>query len=181
MAVAIVVVVILLIIAVIVTLRLRSQANELRQRLILAGPYLIRSGAAFEEIEDLVRIGEWKSVASGGNTKSGRFGNRNSCPCQSEYTVNTRQVVINAWPNPQVLAGCQNNPPPPAAAEWKCKDDCVQVMTHIWQGWRVVRNVRTGQMKFNCVTFAQYHCKKPNDPDRDKPPKPTDPSDPIEP
>jgi hypothetical protein len=51
-------------------------------------------------------------------------------------------------------------------------------MTHIWHGWSAYVNAANGQMVFNCMTFAQYHCKLPNDPDINKPPKTTDPKDP---
>lgn len=129
--------------------------GALTQRLQMAAPYIVRSGAPFEEIAPLVNFLDWKVIAQGGNTKPGRFGGRHNCPCQSEYTVATQQVVINAWPNPAQVAACAANPPAAQAPDWTCPDDCVQVMTHIWHGWMVVQNIKTGQMRFNCETFAQ--------------------------
>lgn len=158
--------------------RLSGRTRMLRQWLELAAPYIVRSGAPFEEIEPFLWPVRWKVVAEGGNTNPGTFGGLGFCPCQSEYTVATNQIVINAWPNPAQVAACTANPPPPAPAEWECPEDCVQVMTHLWHGWMVVQNIQTGQLKFNCHTFAQYHCKKPNDPDRDKPPRPMHPDEP---
>ena len=35
----------------------------------------------------------------------------------------------------------------------------------------------TGNFLLNNYTFAQWHCKLPNDPDTKKPPKETDPGD----
>lgn len=91
----------------------------------------------------------------------------------------TRQQVIPNWPNGAAIAACAANPPPPDGAVWKCADDCVQVMTHIWRGWMVVRHQRTGQLKLNCETFAQFHCKKPSDPDVEKPPVEGHPDGPL--
>ena len=167
-----------LIVLVVIIWRLRSQTDELRRRLSDAGPFLIRSGKPFEILEPLLNFGEWVQIASGGQNKPGKIGGKNLCPCQSEYTCETDQVVINAWPNPQQVAACNANPPAPEAAGWDCKEDCVQVMTHIWHGFSVVKSQITGQLRFNCNTFAQYHCKKPTDPERDKPPKPRHPDDP---
>lgn len=157
--------------------RQRKIASGLRQRLHLAAPYLVRSGAPFEEIEPLFDFLKWKVIAQGGNTNPGKFGGLGNCPCQKEYTVATNQVILNAWPNPAQVAACAANPPAPEAALWRCPDDCVQVMTHIWHGWTVVQNVQNGQILFNCHTFAQYHCKRPDDPDRNRPPRTTDPGD----
>ncbi len=153
------------------------KAATLRQRLLMAAPYVIRSGAPFGVLAPIIQPDDWKVLAQGGNTKPGEFGGINNCPCQKEYTVATQQVVLNAWPNPAQVAACAANPPAAEAPSWKCADDCVQVMTHRWHGWVVYQGIRTGQIVFNCDTFAQYHCKKPNDPDRDKLPKPSDPGD----
>jgi hypothetical protein len=180
MVIAIVILAVLIVLLFFFVWRFRSAAEELKQRLIIAAPYIVRSDAPFEEIEPLFGFGEWKEIAKGGNVNPGRFGGRGSCPCQSEYTVANNQVIINAWPNPAQVAACANNPPPPQAAWWKCPDDCVQVMTHMWRGWTVVKNRKNGQLRFNCYTFAQFHCKKPGDPDIEKPPKMTDPNDPIQ-
>ncbi|MBI3998269.1 MAG: hypothetical protein HY355_04485 [Armatimonadetes bacterium] len=155
----------------------RKTAAELRRRLHLAAPYLVRSGAPFAEIEPLVNFPIWKVIGRGGNLNPGKIGGLGLCPCQMEYTVANNQVILAAWPNPAAVAACVANPPAPDAAEWECPDDCVQVMTHLWRGWEAVQNVQNGQIRLNCYTFAQYHCKKPDDPDRHKPPRPTDPGD----
>ena len=153
------------------------RAEALRQRLQMAAPYIVRSGAPFEEIAPLIQPDDWKTIAQGGNNKPGQFGGIDNCPCMKQYSVATQQVVLNAWPNPAQVAACAANPPAAKAPLWNYTDDCVQVMTHIWHGWRVAQGIKTGQLVFNCHTFAQYHCKKPDDPDRNKPPRPTDPGD----
>jgi len=51
---------------------------------------------------------------------------------------------------------------------WKCPDDCVQVMTHTWQGWDLDTDGKVWQLA--CSTLAQYHCKKPDDPECNKEP-----------
>ena len=81
------------------------------------------------------------------------------------------------WPNPAQIAACAQNPPPPARPLFECPGDCVLVQTHVWHGWDVVRHRKNRQLKLNCNTFAQYHCKKPDDPEREKPPRPHHPDD----
>src|SRR5436190_8368299 len=162
----------------VVAWRLRAISASLDERLKRAAPYLIGSDAPPEITDILLGLGDWVEIARGGNTNPGRIANLDFCPCQSEYRVATNQVVINAWPNPAQVAACNNAPPAANPPAWTCADDCVQVQTHVWHGWAVVQNVKNGQLKFNCETFAQYHCKKPDDPDRNKPPKQTDPNDP---
>jgi hypothetical protein len=44
------------------------------------------------------------------------------------------------------------------------------VLTHKWNGYILFKNKKNGKFLLNCSADAQYHCKKPNDPDRDKPP-----------
>ena len=155
--------------------RAHRRAADLQRRFARAAPYLVRSGAPFEEIAPLANAADWVLVATGGNNNQGNTGPYGRCPCQSEYTVNVAFTPINAWPNPAQVAACAANPPPPDPPEWKCAEDCVQVMTHVWHGWDVFRNAKTGQLRFQCNTYAQYHCKKPDDPARDDPPQPTDP------
>ena len=173
-----IVLVVALVVLCVVILRLRSQTRALEQRLSMAAPYIVRSGAPFLEIEPLLDFVQWKVIAEGGQNKPGNIGNVGSCPCQSEYTCKTDQAIINAWPNPAQVAACNANPPAVRPAQWKCPEDCVQVQTHVWHGFSVVQNQQNGQLRFNCNSYAQYHCKKPTDPDRDKPPKPRHPDDP---
>jgi hypothetical protein len=109
-------------------------------------------------------------VDTGGDTSEGMIGRLGWCPCQSEYTVVTRQLNFNARPNKAQIAAACANPPPPAAAEWKCPEDCVQVLTHVWHGWLLFKLKPNKGFLLNCSTFGQYHCKKPDDPDRNKPP-----------
>jgi len=154
-----------------------GQIRFLQRNLAAAIGLLRGNDATREEIADLAGVFEWKVIDSGGNTKPGVFGNHGSCPCERGYTVNTVQTPVAAWPNPALVNNCASNPPAADAPEWECAEDCVQVMTNIWSGWDVVQNTKTGQIIFNCCTFAQYHCKKPNDPDRNKPPRATDPGD----
>lgn len=149
------------------------------QRHLIQAIHLLRlRGASKAELQPFLDIFDWEFVASGGDNTGGIIDNLDSCPCQHEYTVATDQTVIAAWPNAAVQNNCVANPPAPAAAEWKCPDDCVQVMTHIWHGWDVLKNTKTGKIVFNCNTFAQYHCKKPTDPDRNKDPRHANPKDP---
>jgi hypothetical protein len=150
----------------------------LQSQLSVAVRGLIRRGATFAEVGGLLGIGDWVQIAQGGNTKPGIIGGLDQCPCQKEYTVATNQVAINAWPNPAQVNACNNAPPAAEKPGFKCADNCIQVMTHLWHGWTVMQNTKTGQILFNCETFAQYHCKKPDDPDVNKPPIPTDPNDP---
>ena len=123
---------------------------------------------------------DWVYVESGGNNQGGNIGGIGLCPCQKEYTVTTRQTFHPQKPNLQQLQGCLNNPPPETPPTWRCPDDCVQVMTHRWRGYDLFRNVKTGQYLLNCHRFAQYHCKKPDDPARDTPPLEEPPAPEIE-
>lgn len=118
---------------------------------------------------------EWRHVAGGGDNDEGNIGGRGRCPCQKEYTVATRRTWYLRPPNRLRRQACLLNPPAPAPAEWKCAEDCVQVMTHVWHGWTLVRSRWTGIYQLNCHTFAQYHCKRPDDPDVERPPARTPP------
>lgn len=166
-----------------VTLIFYRRNEELRERLLETAPYLRAGGANDDWIDRLMGWGRWKVIAQGGDNRSGKFRNLGFCPCESGYTVNTNQVIINAWPNPAQVAACVAGPPAVKAPEWKCKDDCINVLTHVWHGWDVVQDQNNRQLKFNCNTFGQYHCKQPTDPDAEKPPKEGHPDDPevIEP
>ena len=143
-------------------------------------PFLKKAGLDFDAMQPFLKPLEWVVVKEGGNNQEGNVGNLGLCPCQKEYTVNTKQTAHRQMPNAGQIANCVNNPPPADPAEWKCPDDCVQVMTHIWHGWTIVRNRRTGQFKLNCHTFAQYHCKKPGDPAIDQEPEDGPPSPDVE-
>jgi hypothetical protein len=161
----------------VVAWRAHRRARHLRDWIDYAAPYMIRSGAPFQQIEPVLFPFEWTVVARGGDTRPGRTGGVGNCPCQSEYTVATDQSIINAWPNQAAVVACANNPPAADLPFWSCSDDCVRVWTHVWRGWMVVRHRGTGQLRFNCHTFAQYHCKKPDDPALDKPPVEGHPDD----
>ena len=148
----------------------RRRIAGLRSQLLAAVPYVRSQAGPVAQLDFLFNFDEWEFAGSGGNNQAGNIGGLGLCPCQKEYTVNTRQTFFPQRPNPQQLQNCLNNPPPTAPAEWKCPDDCVQVMTHRWTGFDVFRNKKTGQFLLNCSRFAQYHCKKPSDPARDAPP-----------
>lgn len=120
---------------------------------------------------------EWVLVDKGGNNNGGDLDGFGECPCQHDYTVATLQVRFPARPNAAQIAAITFNPP---AADTtyvqECVADCVNVMTHIWHGWNLFKNNATGRFLLNVNTFAQFHCKKPNDPDVGKPPKKEHPS-----
>jgi len=147
------------------------RAQELRKWLLQAAPYVKRSGAPFAEIEPILFFSDWEVIEEGGDNVPGEIGNLDDCPCQKEYTVNTVQTSTgNNPPTKKQKEDCLKNPPPTDPPEWKCPDDCVQIMTHRWTGYTVVKNKKTGEHRLNCNRFAQYHCKKPDDPAKDDPP-----------
>ena len=161
-------------------LSLESAALEiehLSDQLRLAAPILAQYGTPFKDLTE--PLGMWKIIDQGGNNQFGHTDGIGNCPCQSEWTCATAQTPVAAWPVPGMAAACAANPPAAQAASIPCATSCVQVMTHIWHGWDVVQNTKTGAIVFNCHTYAQYHCKLPNDPDRNRPPRHTDPSDPT--
>jgi hypothetical protein len=153
--------------------RLYSSSRKvasLRFQLLAGVPYIRSQAGPNAQLDFLFNFDDWELVESGGNNQAGNIGGLGLCPCQKEYTVNTQQTFFAQRPNAQQLQNCLNNPPPEAPPAWKCPDDCVQVMTHRWRGFDVLRNKKTGQFLLNCHRFAQYHCKKPNDPARETPP-----------
>lgn len=168
-------VIVLLLIAAVIFLswRLYSSGRRiagLRAQLLAALPYVRSQAGPIAQLDFLFNFGDWEFVESGGNNQAGNIGGLGLCPCQKEYTVNTQQSFFAQKPNQQQLQNCLNNPPPTSPAVWRCPDDCVQVMTHRWRGYNVLKNKKTGQFLLNCNRFAQYHCKKPDDPARDAPP-----------
>lgn len=144
--------------------KFKRRVHLLLGRLQEAVPYLKKAGLDVDALQPFMKPLDWVMVKQGGNNQRGVTGGLGLCPCQSEYTANTRQTKHRQMPNQQQIQNCVNNPPPTEPAGLKCPDDCVQVQTHIWHGWQVVRNQRKGQFRLNCTTFAQYHCKKPDDP-----------------
>ncbi len=116
-----------------------------------------------------------KVVQQGGNTKWGRMENFDSCPCEYEYTVATDQTRAMVQPNAAQLNACLANPPAVALPSRKCKDDCIHIRTHEWNGYVLYQNLWTDEFILNCESFAQYHCTKPTDPERNKPPQKTNP------
>jgi hypothetical protein len=146
--------------------RLRARERTVQALMVLARPTLRHSDLDWADLFD----DDVELVDKGGDTGEVIIGRLGWCPCQSEYTVVTRQFNFNAKPNKaQITAACAN-PPPPAAAEWKCPEDCVQVLTHVWDGWDLFKLLPNKGFLLNCSVFGQYHCKKPDDPDRNKPP-----------
>ncbi len=144
--------------------RFNRQVRLLLERLEGAVPYLKKAGLDLDGLQPFMKPLDWVAVGQGGNNERGVIGGRGLCPCQSEYTANTRQTIHRQMPNQQQIQNCVNNPPPTKPAVWKCPDDCVQVQTHIWHGWMIVRNRRTGQFRLNYTTCAQAHCTRPHDP-----------------
>jgi hypothetical protein len=141
-------------------------SNQVRRLL----PFAIASGADPSVIAQAVPFFGWVIVMTGGDTTPGTIGRIGWCPCQNDYTCATNQIVLNAAPANAAAVAPLLNYPPPDPIGLPCASDCVPVMTHRWRGWDVVVNQNTGQIKLNCYQFAQYHCKKPDDPDRNKPP-----------
>ena len=102
----------------------------------------------------------WQQVDEGGDNHEGKIKNLGQCECGLDYTVNTTQTPINAWPIAGMGAACLKDPPPVLPPEIPCKGKCKQVQQgKEWSGWRVLRNTKTGQLVFNCNTFAQFHCE----------------------
>ena len=136
---------------------------------VLAG-YADPRRTPFELLQQV--IGGPVAIAQGGDNHAGIFGTLGSCPCQHTYTVASILIPINAWPNPapNPLAGWPWNAPPRAPEPWQCPAGCGLVCTDVWRGWMVVQ-MPNGNLQMNLHTYAQYHCKLPNDPDAGKPPR----------
>ena len=155
----------------------RNQQSKLLKFLETSAPFLFSTGFPFGL--ELLQAGpflRYKEIARGGNTKRGKTGGFGNCPCQMQYTVATIQVRFPARPNAAQIAGAIANPPAPDRLLVPCAGICIHVMTHTWTGWVLLQDLQTGQFLLNNHTFAQWHCKLPNDPDVEKPPKQTDPS-----
>ena len=90
---------------------LNKRVALLAERLRWAIPYLKKAGLSFEELEEWWPPFEWVFVASGGDTEFGIVGGLGLCPCQKEYTVNTRRTVHQQRPNAAQTAACLANPP----------------------------------------------------------------------
>jgi len=119
----------------------------------------------------------WVLVDKGGNNNDGDMNGLGECPCQHDYTIAYIQVRFPARPNAAQIAAITFNPPAPDTTNVEeCVAGCVNVMTHIWHGWHLFKNNATGNFLLNSKTYAQFHCKKPNDPDVGKPPKKEHPS-----
>jgi hypothetical protein len=171
----------LALVAVVVALIMeRGKASKLNKLLEASAPFLFKAGFPFGLPLQGWPFQRWQLVASGGNTNAGVTGGLGNCPCQKEYTVKTIQVVFPARPNAAQIAAATFNKPAPDKPAFPCKDNCVNVMTHIWHGWLLFQDTVTGQCLLNNETFAQFHCKKPNDPDVEKPPKENDPGGDIQ-
>ena len=111
-------------------------------------------------------------VARGGDLREGTFENFDICPCQRTVTCATIDFILNRWPNPapNPLLGFPWNAPPRSTDTRPCTGDCVLVCTDVWRNWSVVVSPRRGIVL--CInTFAQYHCKLPDDPERELPPR----------
>ncbi|MCA1605293.1 MAG: hypothetical protein LC775_07455 [Acidobacteria bacterium] len=159
----------------------RRRAAAINKLLEATAPFLIRAGFPFGLVEQGFPFFRWEFVEKGGNTNQGVVGGFGNCPCQKDYTVATIQTNFAARPNAAQIAAATANPPAPANAVWPCKDQCINVMTHVWNGWFLLVDNQTGQFLLNSHTYAQWHCKLSNDPDVEKPPKETDPGGDIEP
>ena len=123
---------------------------------------------------------EWKYVTRGGNTRFGVHGGHGACPCERNFTINTVQKFYDKRPTRKQLKDGLKNPPPHNPIGHKCAGDCVHVLTHLWHGWMLYHHPRKKRWRVNFVTFAQFHCKNPDDPDRKRkpykrPPTPTAP------
>lgn len=157
-----------------------TSASAINKLLEATAPFLIRAGFPFGLVAQAGPFRRWTEQARGGNTKRGVTGGFGNCPCQKQYTVATIQVNFPARPNAAQIAAATANPPAPDNLLVPCKGNCVNVMTHIWHGWVLLLDNQTGNFLLNNHTFAQWHCKLPNDPDVEKPPKQTDPGSDME-
>jgi hypothetical protein len=137
---------------------------------VLAG-HADLSRTPFDLLQQGIGVPRITILAQGGNLKAGVFAGLGKCPCQHTYTVATTIFPLNAWPNPipNPLAGFPWNAPPRQPEPWQCPGNCVVVCTEVWRGWMVVQ--LNNRIQMNIHTFAQYHCKPPNDPDAGKPPQ----------
>jgi hypothetical protein len=145
----------------------RRRDRHSRKLQAVIAPYLLRAGLPAEDVRRLGLFDEWKTVETGGDLVSGDIDGLDLCPCQHEYTVVENQIRFANRPAKAAIPGLLVYLPP-AQPEFKCADDCVQVMTHRWRGWYLQTN---GQVWIlSCCQFAQWHCKKPTDPARDAPP-----------
>jgi hypothetical protein len=146
----------------------RRRRGQVERRLAVLAPYLVRAGVPAEEVASLALLGPWQPVETGGDVSSGNFDGAGLCPCQHEYTVASVLVPLpGGRPAKAAIPGLLNFAPP-RAPDWTCPDDCIQVMTHRWRGWQLQTDGQAWQIW--CWQFAQYHCKKPDDPARDAPP-----------
>jgi len=153
------------------------RARDAEERLEDSLGHLAASDIPIDVFEIFQKPRRFRLIRKSPNARPGFFANFGRCPCQSTYTVNTVQQRFANMPNQAQLNACLANPPPPRAEPWACPGNCVLVRTHVWSGWKLYRDVRLGGFLLNCNTYAQYHCKDPEDPARNDPPK-TDPPDP---
>lgn len=166
--------------AVIIVVIQWNKAAAINQLLEATAPLLIRLGFPFGLVAQVGPFVRWKEVARGGNTKPGVHAGHGNCPCEKQYTVATIQINFPARPNAAQIAAATINPPAPDKVGVVCKGECIPVMTHVWHGWVLLLDTLTGRFLLNNETFAQYHCKLPNDPDAQKPPKEGDPGGDVE-
>jgi hypothetical protein len=151
--------------------KLWRERAALRARLAAAEANARRAAAPFEEDDSWDPFPRFILLAKGGNNQEGLFKNlkENTCPCTQLWAGRHQQTRQGFWPTAAQIASCAAVPPP--EPEWKCLEPCTPVMTHTWQGWSIYWDVMQGCLLLSCNTYGQFHCKLPDDPDRDKPPK----------
>lgn len=154
-----------------------DEIAELKRTIAVLAGLADRSRAPFELLQQAIGqaapVNDWVELANGGDNRAGTFEGMDNCPCRRTYTCATDTIALNAWPNPNPNPINQFpwNAPKPKAEPWDCPGDCVVVCTRIWRGWSVWKDTTTGNIQLNINTFAQYHCKKPDDPANDKAPQ----------
>ena len=155
-----------------------SVEDRLRRRLRIGWALALRSGVDAGVIET-VFSSDWEEVEVSENNRPGIMGGSKKalsmCECGQEYTCNTDQQRMATAPTDEQKDECLKNPPEPEPKCYPCDEPCVPVITHLWHGWAVCRNKKTGEYVLNSNTFAQYHCEYDDPGD---PPEPNPPPDP---
>ena len=137
----------------------KASSSRLRPSVALQPGTLSRMDLSSDELEDLLL---WQVIDQGGDNHEGKIKNLGKCECGLEYTVNTVQTPVNAWPVAGMGDACLKNPPQVLPPEIPCDGKCRHVQQgNPWHGWEVVKNKKTGQMIFNCSSYAQFHCELP--------------------
>jgi hypothetical protein len=156
------------------SVRYRRATKALAAAKASMGPLIARQQNP-EVLSALSGSGDWWPVQAGGDNLPGMHLNEGQCPGQMFYTVSTRQTIIpkpplTRWFKMGRWTPAKNGFPEPAPPEG-CPEDCAALCTHVWHGWVVAVNLRTGQYVVNANTYAQYRCVMRGSPELGKSPR----------